>query len=70
MSELLDSIQNIYTNSEVVSGEFIESLTFPKHIPYSEVKEAVQEFLDWDESDAEFTIVNGPTEQDIWIVIT
>ena len=59
--DLLEAIKKEYADSEVTSGEFIFSLTFSYSYSEQEVIEAVQDFLDWDESDEEFEIYLHPS---------
>lgn len=59
-ADIFEDIQKLYAVSEVVSGEFIYSLEFDSFWEKEEVEEGVQEFLDWDESDAAFVVSKHP----------
>jgi len=62
MKEVFEYLLKEYTNSEVVSGEFIHSAVIPKNLGITAVyKEdvvfGVQSFLNWDESEETFEVV-------------
>lgn len=50
-------IKKLYADSDVTSGEFIFSLAFDVDYGKAHIREDLQEFLDWDDSDEEFQIV-------------
>ena len=59
-ADIFEDIKKEYADSEVVSGEFIYSLEFDENWEKEEIEEGIQEFLDWDESDAEFVVSEHP----------
>lgn len=63
-------LQDRYTNSEVTSGEFINGQILPVYvfgmkITRLSVGTGIQQFLDWDESPAEFEIERSGQ---VWLV--
>ena len=66
MRTLQELIHDYAVNSEVTSGEYIYSLTFDKAMGKKEVRELVQSFLDWDESEETFDVYFK--ENKFWIV--
>ena len=65
-ADIFEDIKKEYAGSEVVSGEFIYSLEFDENWEKEEIEEGIQEFLDWDTSDAEFVVSEHPLGH--WVV--
>lgn len=57
--EVADKLIKNYTNSDVVSGEFYSKEKISIEINEATVRQGIQIFLDWDESEAKFDLVKG-----------
>ena len=60
ISEGAESVYNTlikkYQKSDVVSGEFYDKVKFGIDIKEEDLRNGIQEFLDWDESEAKFVL--------------
>ena len=73
---VFEFLKSHYVYSEVTSGEFIDFEVIPEIISNNdyeqdmtkeEITQGIQNFLDWDESDADFVLKHFP-EQKVWTI--
>lgn len=64
--EIFEQLKSEYVDSDVTSGEFYSQVEISMDYTEDEVREGIQMFLDWDESEAEFELEEG---EEFWNII-